>query len=1726
MEQTNDGDVVCGEPADEIVCETAHYDTEDGVPVAIETTEVGTTDGDAEPVSQGEADKPPDNGDGDEPDHFEPILPPVDEKGESQESGASEKYDSAVEEMETDPRETNGGQDAPPPNNRLAEETTREEESGPRPGPGPVEIEDNVGADDTVLNASHLQDIEMKDVDESQLKLEDTTDGEQSFDQAGVRDPFDQIRQERSPSNGEAEQAIVDREKNGQGKGQTEDDGDKERGDANVAAAGDGGPPEGDANVTGEARGKESPEESGGPGGGGGAGEQLGDFSAGVDDLTGGENENICLLPDDERIVSEEDKQRAITEDEAEDESSMGKEAEQAVVALDETDPTAVDSSANDETVRPEPIDGPEHPVSERDDEVPSNDSVTESTGDDASPRENRIRELPVAAESEVCVHCKTQKVCVYACVMTTNEGPPEPTEQFVCSFDCVQSLRNEFPGRFELVQKRVAIVPIFDFSAKCERCSQEKVCKFRYRSQADPSPEWRYLCDTKCVEYLTTINGQKYSVVRKKYTIEERLPPYPDGRRCIQCGDRKPCQFGFMQDEDELSVCNDCLNLLMTEHPDLYRLKRCAVRIRAMPKAGATNEQRSGALIKFTARTEEEAEAARLNRDASFVRRCFHCQLEMSLDSAERLQWETMDFCNAKCLAQYQNTNGSQCTQCRGAVSVASLGKYCVRFGFDVCQFCCAACLDVFKKGLKPCSYCQANVADGTGSSYIVTRVGDKGIFRDFCSAACHNLYRTSIDPALKLQVRVCSVCNYQKQASVIVRLDGREHYFCTMPCFSAFKFVNNVNPDGCAMCKDYFERTVSTARTIFSLDGASEPLAFCCKMCFNLHIIKNRRIVSCSWCKVKKYNFDMLQRPGLPAMLCSLNCLSLYDVSMNAIAKKETRCDHCLVVKAPQYHLTMSDTSLRNFCTYQCVMSFQSQFNKRPLVLGAGQDSTSQANPVPTGLPKRVRKPTVPAPVAQPAGGTPLPAQQQKQAQPQPQQQQVRNQPEQQQYRANSVRRPTRAAAAANSNLPVISSVHSLAVASGRGTRSKAANQGPATVCHNDWPRVALEPLTNLPPSGRPLVSNFLSSTPTTSADPSPLAVAVSATSTSTPSAVAATQPPAATRTVETHTQIVTIPPTPVQVGNVATMCAPIQSSKAVNCRPVQCSVDSQTDGWLQRKIVIPIPVPIYVPVPMFMYSMPTPVPVPIPLPIPVPVFIPTTRNSANGILKEIRKIQDKMPADPYEAELLMMAEMVAGDKKKDDTDSESDDGADVGEAAAVVGDVQTSPFVGAIENNASFSEDLVQMALKMASNDFVDPAEDLESAMHATTISQQQQEQQLQQQQQQQQQQHHAYVDGSHLQHQQLLQIQDQRQPMVPTLVQRGRKRTASAVPARQAAANNNSIQPQQQMADGTKRIKREQLKQEPSPEPAMAVVPPAEKPDANMCLKYTFGVNAWKQWVLTKNADLEKSSIRRKLFKSDILQLTADELNYSLCLFVKEVRKPNGTEYAPDTIYYLVLGIQQYLFEKGRVENIFTDPYYERFTDCLDEVAKKFSVLYNDSQFIVTRVEEEHLWECKQLGAHSPHVLLSTLMFFNTKHFNLVSVEEHMELSFSHIMKHWKRNPNQAGQGAKSQAPRNVMLRFYPPQSSLAANTRKKKVYEQQENEDNPLRCPVKLYEFYLSKCPESVKTRNDVFYLQPERSCVPDSPVWYSTQALSKESLCKMLHRVKMVKEINIALLTS
>lgn len=115
-----------------------------------------------------------------------------------------------------------------------------------------------------------------------------------------------------------------------------------------------------------------------------------------------------------------------------------------------------------------------------------------------------------------------------------------------------------------------------------------------------------------------------------------------------------------------------------------------------------------------------------------------------------------------------------------------------------------------------------------------------------------------------------------------------------------------------------------------------------------------------------------------------------------------------------------------------------------------------------------------------------------------------------------------------------------------------------------------------------------------------------------------------------------------------------------------------------------------------------------------------------------------------------------------------------------------------------------------------------------------------------------------------------------------------------------------------SSSAKKLRVDEERTEPTPAPVISPPVVAEQPaDANCILKFTYGINAYKHWAIKKNAHLEQASpakagMRQRLFKLDLLQCSADELNYALCLFVKEVRKPNGEEYAPDSIYYLCLG----------------------------------------------------------------------------------------------------------------------------------------------------------------------------------------------------------------------------
>lgn len=50
-------------------------------------------------------------------------------------------------------------------------------------------------------------------------------------------------------------------------------------------------------------------------------------------------------------------------------------------------------------------------------------------------------------------------------------------------------------------------------------------------------------------------------------------------------------------------------------------------------------------------------------------------------------------------------------------------------------------------------------------------------------------------------------------------------------------------------------------------------------------------------------------------------------------------------------------------------------------------------------------------------------------------------------------------------------------------------------------------------------------------------------------------------------------------------------------------------------------------------------------------------------------------------------------------------------------------------------------------------------------------------------------------------------------------------------------------------------------------------------------------------------------------------------------------------------------------------------------------------------------------------------------------------------------------------------------------------------------------------------PQNLNQRMDVFYLQPECSSSADSPVWYTSTSLDRNTLENMLVRVLLVKDI-------
>lgn len=350
------------------------------------------------------------------------------------------------------------------------------------------------------------------------------------------------------------------------------------------------------------------------------------------------------------------------------------------------------------------------------------------------------------------------------------------------------------------MATKKYLIEEILPKIMSCSECEEKKVCYFYYNFDGEDTN----YCSLQCLHSMMADEKEKYVFKRRRVMIEEINPKLEE---CLVCKETKECPYTMTRYGDVHFVCEQsCIKTLNAEENGRYIIKK--KRYPRRPNATQANppllklkvisnatDKYLDEAYKIQAKTPAMVQAAREERERTFIRRCTQCTLILDVNE-KMLTWETMDFCNEICLGRYQNKIGARCANCKNTVQHTSLGKYCVRFGYDIRQFCNSACLDEFKKGLKICCYCQRDIS--VGHQGFLAPVGDKGQFKDFCSQICMSKFdQMSKNPAPEPVWSKCAVCSIEKDTSIEVEVgENTTQRLCSDPCFAAFKFVNHIFP------------------------------------------------------------------------------------------------------------------------------------------------------------------------------------------------------------------------------------------------------------------------------------------------------------------------------------------------------------------------------------------------------------------------------------------------------------------------------------------------------------------------------------------------------------------------------------------------------------------------------------------------------------------------------------------------------------------------------------------------------------------------------------------------------------------------------------------------------------------------------------------------------------------------------------------------------------------
>uniref|UniRef100_A0A8C6L903 Zinc finger MYM-type containing 2 n=1 Tax=Nothobranchius furzeri TaxID=105023 RepID=A0A8C6L903_NOTFU len=1024
---------------------------------------------------------------------------------------------------------------------------------------------------------------------------------------------------------------------------------------------------------------------------------------------------------------------------------------------------------------------------------------------------------------------------------------------------------------------------------------------------------------------------------------------------------------------------------------------------------------------------------------------------------------------------------------------------------------FCSTTCLSAFSHKPAPkksCTMCKKDITNIKGT--IVAQVDSSESFQEFCTTGCLGAYENKQNPPKSGLKTKCTVCGKLTEIRHEVSFKTVTHKICSDVCFNVYRRANGLIMNCCEQCGDYLPSRAS-ANLFLLVDGQQKR--FCCQNCIRDFKQANSKLATCQTCKTLIKTGEVLHSLGASGTMssfCSVNCMHKSKLTSTPFINKEPTCHFCKRSSLPQYQATLPEGNVLNFCSSQCVTKFQNTtfptttngqmplsttdgsvqlkcnycrgtFSLKPEIL-EWEDKVYQfcsktccedykkLHCIVTFCENCQEEKTLHEMVQFSGVKRPFCSEGCKLL-----------------FKEDFIQRLGLKCVSCNHCSQLCK--RSLTRQLGGMTRD-FCSETCAKKFHDWYYKAARCDCCKVQGSltesvmWRSEMKHFCDQECLLRfycQQNEPIMVTQKGPENS---CLGFKRGPTTTSAVAYSGGGLVR-----DVKNKAVLCKPLTLTKATYCKPHMQSKHLQTDvddGVKREYIPVPIPVPVFIPVPMNMYSQVTPTPVSLPVPVPVPVFLPTTLQGAEEIVQTIRDMRKEEPTTPMKAEL-SVAETIT-----DDDDDEKPE---------------------RLEEEASCSsseeakEQEQQQEEEEEEEEEYDPSLDLEADFPQASDPV-------------------PELEG----------MDEDMGFSLPLVLAEEKEELEESTPRPQSRRLGNKRQAVEDVASSTSSRSSSKSSERRS-----------------LPLKARYGVNAWRRWALclsdrsedTKVKDdskpsklnvvvciactgMENENKGLLLFpsfsvrpKSSLLSLNSDELNVALSRFVKEVCRPNGERYSPDSILYLCLGIQQHLHAKGRKDDLFGDSCYQQFGEELNKVLKDWqpSVLPDGSLW--GRVEEHSLWSSRHVGEQSPAALLRSLVYLNTKYFGLRTVEQHLRLSFANVY-----GPDTIHPVTKETT---VRIRVPSISQDHPGEKRKRTLTDDEQEEDESsggpaVRCPVKknecrLYELYRSKCPTLLWERLDVFYVQPDPACSTSDALWFSSTQLERSVLESLLTRVLLVRDI-------